>query len=884
MADGWYLQAPGGQSTGPFPTEAILQGIGGGHLTPDTQVCRVGSSHWVPLSELGEFKPALVARASSYRGSSPSYSSISPGAYPVSPRGPTRPPPSSDQKGGTQFVPHLATPPNAPKARTMFGSVHLSELQGLAAQRQALIGRAAPADIILPYPQVSLRHASVGRTPDGMIAITDLGSTNGTHVRGQRAPAGQPVKVNPGEKVFIGPYAMILALEGDAIRAYVEQERAEWSGNQVEIEALDLTLDVVDRQNAAQRRVLLNHVTFKSLPGDLIAIMGPSGAGKTTLLTVLNGYLRPTGGEVRVNGENLYAIYDALRGSIGYVPQDDIVHPELTVFEAIKFSAQFRLPPDFSDAEIDRRVEQVMKDLGLEAVRDLEIGKPERKVLSGGQRKRVNIALELVTDPALLFLDEPTSGLAADDTVALIDLLADLAKKYGKTILCTIHQPAREEYEKFNLALVLGFGGETLYFGPTGKASYEFFGRYVAQKAEAPVDNPRDMFDLLRQREDDALSTRQFADRPSARLAASQAWRHEFYQQHNPIYQAMYGGTRQPGTPSGNRSPSRASVPLILQFRLLMARYAIVKRRDRVGTFILLAQAPIIGALLAIVYAAPIKAPNLWCKQFLQGVEASALQKGQQVTQACLNDAARFPKIADYSGAIFLLAVAAIWFGTSNAAREIVSEQAIYKRERMVNLSVVNYVLSKFTLLTGLCIVQCTVLLGIASIALGLGNGNPVAFLEMLGYMILTSMSAVASGLLISTLVVSSEAAMALTPIVLIPQVVLGGRMVPMTNKSWLEGLMALMPSRWAFEGLLSCERYELASSWKTHACVRSGTGVSNGVFDCALEELRNATEGAGGMGFSTHDRPAVSLAVLGFMTVSAVVAVMILLKRRDSI
>ena len=239
MADGWYLQAPGGQSTGPFPTEAILQGIGGGHLTPDTNVCRVGSSHWVPLSELAEFKPALVARASGVRASNPSYSNISHVSYPSSPR-PSKPP-SSDQKGGTQFVPHLAPSPNAPKARTMFGSVHLNDLQGLAAQRQALIGRAAPADIILPYPQVSLRHASVGRTPDGMIVITDLGSTNGTHVNGQRIPTGHPVKVQPGERVFVGPYAMILALEGDAIRAYVEQERAEWSGNQVEIEALDLT-------------------------------------------------------------------------------------------------------------------------------------------------------------------------------------------------------------------------------------------------------------------------------------------------------------------------------------------------------------------------------------------------------------------------------------------------------------------------------------------------------------------------------------------------------------------------------------------------------------------------------------------------------------------
>jgi ABC transport system ATP-binding/permease protein len=140
-------------------------------------------------------------------------------------------------------------------------------------------------------------------------------------------------------------------------------------------------------------------------------------------LLALNGYFPPTSGIVRINGEDLYSIYDTLRGSIGYVPQDDLVHPELTVFEAVRYSAKFRLPPDYSDDEIDARVEQTLKDLGLDGVRNLQIGKPEKKILSGGQRKRVNIALELVTDPVILFLDEPTSGLAADDTTALIELL-----------------------------------------------------------------------------------------------------------------------------------------------------------------------------------------------------------------------------------------------------------------------------------------------------------------------------------------------------------------------------------------------------------------------------------------------------------------------------
>ena len=922
----WFIQQPGGATTGPFPFLTILQWITAGQVTSETRVCASGSSQWLPASEVPDFLAALLARRGqpvpaaapppqAYSGAVPqpqAFSGAVPqpqGARPSVPNSAPLPPPQSGQSGigraplpsqqnrtmaipSLQEAPQMEAPPpgpgggsGGPKNRTVFGQMSFGGPSPGAAGggRQAIIGRLPNCDIVLPYPQVTGRHAAVARSSDGMLTITDFGSTNGTHIGGKRIAPGTPVKFKPGERIFIGPYPMFIGLEGDTIRAYVDQERTDWSGNLVEIEALDLFLQVQDRENKAKNKTLLNHVTFKAHPGDLIALMGPSGAGKTTLLTVLNGYLRPTSGEVRVNGENLYAIYDALRGSIGYVPQDDIVHSELTVFEAIKYSAQFRLPPDYSEEEINRRVEQVVKDLGLETVKNLEIGKPERKVLSGGQRKRVNIALELVTDPALMFLDEPTSGLAADDTVALIDLLSNLAKKYGKTIIVTIHQPAREEYEKFNLALIMGFGGEPVYYGPTGKESYDFFGRYVAQKGTT-IDNPRDMFDLLKQREADTMGSGQYPDKPSARSAAAQAWRAEYYNNNNPTYRKMYTGARQPGTPSDTKSPSRAKVPLIRQFRLLLARYAIVKRRDRTGSAILLAQAPIIGFLLALVFSNPAKMPNLWCQQFVQNIENAAQRKGAVLAPACLQDITRFPKIADFGGAIFFLSIAAIWFGTSNAAREIVAEQAIYRRERMVNLSIFNYVMSKFALLSVLCIVQCFVLLAIVYASLGLGNGNGAAFLSMLMFMCVTSMCAASIGLLISSVVTSSEAAMALTPIALIPQVVLGGRMVPMTNKPWLEYVMAIIPSRWSFEGLIAAERHELATPWKVKACVQTGTAINNGVFNCAIEEIKNTTEGVGGLGFTTHDTPFVSFFVLSLMSVAAIAVVMVLLKKRDSV
>ena len=773
---------------------------------------------------------------------------------------------------------NIATPPR-PQQRTFFGSINLED----AGIRQAIIGRLPTCDIVMPYAQLSGRHASVMRGTDGSLLITDLGSTNGTYVGGQRIPPNQAVRIMPGDRIFVGPYPLVVDVEGDAIRAYVDHERSEWTGNLVEIEALDLLVQVPDREHRGRQKVLLDHITFKARPGDLIALMGPSGAGKTTLLTVLNGYLRPSGGEVRVNGENLYAVYDALRGSIGYVPQDDIVHPELTVWEAIKYSAQFRLPSDYSEEEIDRRVEQTVRDLGLEQVKHLEIGRPERKVLSGGQRKRVNIALELVTDPAIMFLDEPTSGLAADDTVALIDLLAGLAKKTGKTIIVTIHQPAREEYEKFNLALIMGYGGVPVYFGPSGRESYDFFGRYVATRG-AKIDNPRDMFDLLRQREDEFIGTKQFPDRPSARLAASKAWRAEFFRNDNATYRKMYSGSRQPGTPGGNRPAPRRSVPWLRQFRLLLERYAIVKQRDRAGLAIMLLQAPIIGGLLALVFTHPPRAPNMWCRLHLERMENTARHAGHALDTACATNPSRFPEVADFGGAIFFLAVAAIWFGTSNAGREIVAEQAIYRRERMVNLSIVNYVMSKFVMLTLLSIVQCTVLLGIVYPAIGLGGGSWHSFLPMLGMLVITAMCAVAIGLLLSTVVVSTEAAMALTPIALIPQVVLGGRLVTMTTKGWLKAVMSLIPARWSFEGVLGAERRAIAESWRIRACGLTGRGIRDGWFHCALEEVRNREHGGGAMGFTTFEKTFVAAGMLAAMTFLVLLLVMMLLKRRDSV
>jgi ABC transport system ATP-binding/permease protein len=774
------------------------------------------------------------------------------------------------------------------KHRTVIGELSLDQLQSSVIS----VGRTPDNQIVVNHPQVSSKHAQILKVGD-QVFLEDRGSANGTFVRGQRLPPGQKVPVASGEKVFIGPMPLLIQIAESRVNVVVE-DQANWAGKPLyEIEAWDLYLEVPDRDDKSQMKVLLDHVSFKAMPGDMIALMGPSGAGKTTLLLALNGYLPPSGGQVRINGEDLYTIYDALRGSIGYVPQDDIVHPELTVFEAVKYSARFRLPPDFSEEEIDRRVDETLRDLGLEGVRNLQIGKPEKKVLSGGQRKRVNIALELVTDPVILFLDEPTSGLAADDTTALIMLLSELTKKTGKTIIVTIHQPAKDEFEKFNLCFIMGYGGIPTYFGPASDAAYGFFGSILSRGAPGVssrrVDNPRDMFDMLNVRErmvlEDMKRSNPQALRQVARAEAARGWRAEFFRPDNPLFQQMFSGRRAIGqAPAARGVPHHADVAVMRQLGLLLSRYWRVKLRDRMGSAIMFLQAPIIGVLLWMTFGSQTPAVPYWCLGALQ-----ELSKKNSMSQSSTTDLLNsMQPTTDHTAAMFFVVVSCVWFGTSNAAREIVTERSIYLRERMVNLRLVNYVLSKYILLSFFCVIQCVMLLGIVFFALGF-NGGPLAFLFELGNLVALAMNATALGLCVSTLVSSAEAAMALTPIALIPQVVLGGLMVPMTTNPNLRPLMYVMPSRWGFEGAIASERMAIAAdtAWNIDLHKPDLTSLPDfiqaGKFQCAIAQVASDSL-AGAWGFVEWDTVWLPSAVLFGTTAVMLAALLVALKRRDPV
>jgi ABC-type multidrug transport system ATPase subunit/pSer/pThr/pTyr-binding forkhead associated (FHA) protein len=818
---------------------------------------------------------ALLMQAGQAGGSMPAPAHVPQGATAEAPR----PPQAS---GGA----HGEGAPSPRKHQTVIGELSLGDL----AKKFISIGRTPDNQIVVPHPQVSSKHAQIIK--DGQqLFLVDQGSANGTFVRGQRIAPGAKVPVANGEKVFIGPMPLLIHIGDDRVNVVVEDGSDKWAGRPTyEVEAWDLYVEVPDRDDSSKMKVLLDHVSFKALPGDMIALMGPSGAGKTTLLLTLNGYMPPSSGQVRINGEDLYAIYDALRGSIGYVPQDDLVHPELTVFEAVKYSARFRLPPDYSEEEIDQRVEQTLRELGLEGVRNLQIGKPEKKVLSGGQRKRVNIALELVTDPVILFLDEPTSGLAADDTTALINLLADLTKKTGKTIIMTIHQPAKDEYEKFNLAFIMGYGGIPTYFGPTGNDSYRFFASYLDRIGKGrPIDNPRDMFDVLNVRERAVLDDMRRSDpqtpRNTARLEAARGWRSEFFVNQNPVFQRMFSGRRAVGgEPAARGVPHRAGVAHLHQLGLLLSRYWKVKLRDTAGALIMFLQAPVIGIMLAFVFAGQKASIPFWCLGALQDLA----QRSSQASSGTTDLLKSMVPTQDHSAAMNFVVVSCVWFGTSNSAREIVTERAIYMRERMVNLSLVNYVFSKYVMLSLVCIVQCTMLLAIVFFSLGFHGGGKAFGLELVT-MIAVAMNATALGLLLSTVVASAEAAMALTPIALIPQVVLGGLLVPMTTNPMLKPLMLIMPARWGFQGSIAHERaaLEMDPAWlidlKSPGLTSTPDFVEDGKFHCAVAQMASdAIPGA--WGFTAWSSFLLPAGILFAMTAGILVLLLVLLKRRDPV
>lgn len=611
-----------------------------------------------------------------------------------------------------------------------------------------IIGRNSSCDHVIAEPMVSARHAKIKWVTNGAI-LEDLGSSNGTFVNGIKID--QPTPIKEGDIIGLGSYTFTLG----GRKLEKEKKKPGFS-----LEARGICVQIKEKK-------LIQGVSFTLLAGEFAALMGPSGSGKTTLLNALNGYTPPARGEVLLNNYDLYAHFDQFRNVLGYVPQDDVIHRELTVFEALWYSARLRLPPDYDDHEIEQGIKQVIAQLGLEGTENVLIGSPEKKGISGGQRKRVNLAMELLTDPKVLFLDEPTSGLSSEDTLQVMKLLRKLADS-GRTIILTIHQPSLEAYQLLDHLVLMAKDankpepGRLVYFGPAYPDAVNFF-------------NPNGVPNLKPGAEpspDEVL--RGLGKKPASEWV-------ETYQGSN--YFATYVEERaDKNTRSGGKSKIPQPVPddPLRQWMVFVSRSFAIKKRDLMNSIILLAQAPVIGMLVAMVL----------------GDKAS-----ENPTQENW-----FESTAAGATAIFMMAMSALWFGASNAVREIVGEWAVYRRERMVNLGIPAYVASKFTILGALCAIQCLALLIIVSFFCDL----KAEFFGSYLIVFLTALIGVGIGLVLSSLAKTSEVAIAALPVVLLALFILGGMIKPVNR---MNGLMRfasnLDPARWAFEALVALDNNE---------------------------------------------------------------------------
>lgn len=592
-------------------------------------------------------------------------------------------------------------------------------------------------DLLLDNPQISRRHLQIANR-NGTFTATDQNSTNGTYVNGQRI---QSVILNDGDILNIGPYRFMFA-QGILHRSQEDEG--------VRIDVLNLSKQV------EPNLTLLQNLTFTILPREFVAIVGVSGSGKSTLMDAISGVRPATGGTVLYNKADYYNQMEVYRSSIGYVPQDDIVPTELTVSKALYYSAKLRLPQDTTEPEIQERLDEVIDDLDLELRRNMPI-----HLLSGGQRKRVSIGSELLSKPSLFFLDEPTSGLDPGLEERMMQFMRKLADQ-GRTVVLITH--ATQNVELCDKVLFLARGGYLAFYG-SPKEAFEYFGVSRFSEIYVKLEHEASPQEWAGRFIDSPFHTRNVVSR--LRAIAQEASRYGAII--SPDEWSRPQDNMPPMPPVVFRQPRRVlSAPR--QFLLLVRRYFEILTKDRKNLLILLLQAPIIGLMLALVFNR--------------------------------NDFAR--PGGDYGSAktlIFLLVIVAVWLGTSNAAREIVKEASIYRRERRIGLKLGPYILSKLTVQTGLILVQIAMLVGIVWVGVGLGDAS----VESIGYLfltlVLTALAGVTLGLLISSMTSNSDRATSFVPVVLIPQIIFSGAVVALERMGAIgEWFSNLMISKWGYQ------------------------------------------------------------------------------------
>ena len=513
----------------------------------------------------------------------------------------------------------------------------------------------------------------------------------------------------------------------------------------------------------------LRNINFKEGQGKLIGIMGASGAGKTTLLNVLAGIEAPTTGKVLINGVDLHKEKENLEGVIGVIPQDDLLIEELTVFQNLYYNAKLCFK-DKSEEELTQLVHKTLNNLGLYERKDLKVGSPMNKMISGGQRKRLNIALELIREPSILFVDEPTSGLSSRDSENVMDLLRELTLK-GKLIFVVIHQPSSDIYKMFDNMMILDTGGYLIYYGNPVEAVM-YFKRIDMQinseQGECPTCgnvNPELIFNII-----EAKVVDEFGRYTPTRKVSPPKW--EGYFKENIKLKEIAHEKVSP--PKSLNIPSR-----LKQFFIYTTRDFLSKISNTQYIVLNLLETPILGFVLAYVIRY-IADPNSNVYVFREN-----------------------ENIPIY---IFMALIVALFIGLTVSAEEIFRDRKILKREAFLNLSRTSYLFSKIIILVVLSAIQCITFILIANGILELRGMNFEYWLILFS----TAVFANLLGLNISATFNSAVTIYIVIPLLMIPMMVLSGAMFSFEKLNRAVGSFSKVPliaefmiTKWGYEALV---------------------------------------------------------------------------------
>ncbi|MEU9189100.1 FHA domain-containing protein [Streptomyces sp. NPDC048484] len=631
------------------------------------------------------------------------------------------------QQGG--HIPQQQGPGGVAGAPPVYGDRSPTTFHQMSLGRVMRIGRALENELVVSDLQVSRHHAEFHATPDGRYEIRDLGSHNGTYVNGMPIAKSGSALLDPNDIVGVGHSTFRLV--GDRLEEFVDTGDISFSARH-----LTVTVD--------GGKQILKDVSFGVPEKSLIAVIGPSGSGKSTLLKALTGYRPANQGDVLYDNRNLYKQFAELRQRIGLVPQDDILHKELTVKKALKYAAKLRFPADTTTQERDARIDEVLRELKLDVHKEKKVTS-----LSGGQRKRVSVALELLTKPSLIFLDEPTSGLDPGMDRDVMQLLRGLADD-GRTVLVVTHSVA--ELAICDKLLVMAPGGSVAYFGPPEEA-LNFFGYDTWADVFSAFENYRD-YDW------------------AGRWKGSQ-----HYQMYAADIDAVAPQSVHMPPPQSMRPPKPQG--WLSQLSTLVRRYVSVIVSDKGFLALTVILPAVLGAVSLLIE--PDK--TLLVNKQLQ-------PNGLPVPNSTA------------ATVLLILAVGACFAGAANSVRELIKERVIYERERATGLSRSAYLMSKVIVLGVITMLQGALVgaIGFVSRTIpdkGLILGGAVAIELSLPIMAL-GFASMMFGLVISSLVKTAEKTMPLLVMFAIIQVVFTGCLFPLNGALGVNQFSYLMPSRWA--------------------------------------------------------------------------------------